>query len=166
MDWNALQDLFCSSSLLKIDFCGLELVDQDWVKHAHDHFRAPTALDMEVLIKTCLMPLSIKTQNDSFTFVHELKHGYAVSSLMDTAYDGEHLDKMKEKRDPYSLVGYSTQFKGYRVYNKRTRLIVESILLRFDEIKEMSETSVANETLGLVPQRQKASYYDNSGPIP
>ena len=28
---------------------------------------------MEVLIKTCLMPLSIKTQNDSFTFVIELK---------------------------------------------------------------------------------------------
>ncbi|GJX90639.1 retrovirus-related pol polyprotein from transposon TNT 1-94 [Tanacetum coccineum] len=50
-----------------------ELVDQAWVKHSHDHFRAPTALDMEVLIKTCLMPLAIKTQNDSFTFVHELK---------------------------------------------------------------------------------------------
>ncbi|GKE93147.1 hypothetical protein Tco_1574242 [Tanacetum coccineum] len=28
---------------------------------------------MEILIKTCLMPLAIKTQNDSFTFVHELK---------------------------------------------------------------------------------------------
>ncbi|GJY90577.1 hypothetical protein Tco_0505773 [Tanacetum coccineum] len=28
---------------------------------------------MEVLVKTCLMPLAIKTQNDSFTFVHELK---------------------------------------------------------------------------------------------
>nr|GEW56135.1 hypothetical protein [Tanacetum cinerariifolium] len=50
-----------------------ELVDQAWVKHSHDHFRAPTALDVEVLIKTCLMPLSIKIQNDSFTFVHELK---------------------------------------------------------------------------------------------
>ncbi|GJX08727.1 hypothetical protein Tco_0196659 [Tanacetum coccineum] len=36
-------------------------------------FRALTALDMEVLIKTCLMPLSIKTQNDSFIFVNELK---------------------------------------------------------------------------------------------
>ncbi|GKA01750.1 hypothetical protein Tco_0674415 [Tanacetum coccineum] len=44
-----------------------------WVKHSHDHFRAPTALDMKVLIKTCLMPLAIKTQNGSFTFVHELK---------------------------------------------------------------------------------------------
>ncbi|GJV28811.1 hypothetical protein Tco_1385259 [Tanacetum coccineum] len=28
---------------------------------------------MEILIKTCLMPLALKTQNDSFTFVHELK---------------------------------------------------------------------------------------------
>nr|GFB89146.1 integrase, catalytic region, zinc finger, CCHC-type, peptidase aspartic, catalytic [Tanacetum cinerariifolium] len=36
--------------------------------------------------------------------------------------------------------------------------------IRFDEIKEVSETSVANDTLGLVPQRQKASDYDNSDP--
>ncbi|GJS50027.1 retrovirus-related pol polyprotein from transposon TNT 1-94 [Tanacetum coccineum] len=50
-----------------------QLVDQAWEKHSHDHFRAPTAHDMEILIKTCLMPLAIKTQNDSFTFVHELK---------------------------------------------------------------------------------------------
>ncbi|GJW44411.1 retrovirus-related pol polyprotein from transposon TNT 1-94 [Tanacetum coccineum] len=64
------------------------------------------------------------------------------------------------------LVRYSTQSKGYRVYNKRTRLIVESIHLRFDEIKEMSETSVDNNTSGLIPQRQKASNYDNSGPAP
>ncbi|GJT15529.1 hypothetical protein Tco_0874235 [Tanacetum coccineum] len=51
--------------------------------------------------------------------------------------DGENLDKMKEKGDPCVMVGYSTQSKGYRVYNKRTRLIVESIHIKFDEIKEM-----------------------------
>ncbi|GJY66993.1 retrovirus-related pol polyprotein from transposon TNT 1-94 [Tanacetum coccineum] len=73
---------------------------------------------------------------------------------------------MKEKGDTCILVGYSTKSKGYRVYNKRTRLIVESIHLRFDEIKEMSETSVANDTSGLVPQRQKASDYDNPDPAP
>ncbi|GJY90346.1 hypothetical protein Tco_0505542 [Tanacetum coccineum] len=50
-----------------------ELGDQAWEKHFHDHFRAPTAHDMEILIKTCLMPLALKTQNDSFKFVHELK---------------------------------------------------------------------------------------------
>nr|GEW78078.1 retrovirus-related Pol polyprotein from transposon TNT 1-94 [Tanacetum cinerariifolium] len=79
---------------------------------------------------------------------------------------GEHMDKMKEKGDLCILVGYFTQSKGYRVYNKRTRLIVESIHIRFDEIKEMSETSVANDTSVLVPQRQKASDYDNSNPVP
>ncbi|GJU14381.1 putative ribonuclease H-like domain-containing protein [Tanacetum coccineum] len=85
---------------------------------------------------------------------------------VNAARDGENLDKMKEKGDPCILVGYSTQSKGYRVYNKRTRLIVESIHLRFNEIKEMSETSVANDTSGLIPQQQKASDYDNSGPDP
>nr|GEX11159.1 hypothetical protein [Tanacetum cinerariifolium] len=54
--------------------------------------------------------------------------------------------------------------KGYRVYNKRTRMIVESIHIPFDEIKEVSETSVANNTSSLVPQRQKASDYDNPDP--
>nr|GEV41231.1 retrovirus-related Pol polyprotein from transposon TNT 1-94 [Tanacetum cinerariifolium] len=56
--------------------------------------------------------------------------------------------------------------KGYHVYNKRTRMIVESIHIRFDEIKEVSETSVANDTSGIVPQRQKASDCDNSDPVP
>ncbi|GJU54564.1 hypothetical protein Tco_1228278 [Tanacetum coccineum] len=37
------------------------------------HLRNPTAQDMEILVKTCLMPLALKTQNDSFAFVHELK---------------------------------------------------------------------------------------------
>ncbi|GKB07578.1 retrovirus-related pol polyprotein from transposon TNT 1-94 [Tanacetum coccineum] len=50
-----------------------EIVDQAWFKHTSDYFWVPTAKDMEVLIKTLLMPLSIKTQNDSFRFEHEIK---------------------------------------------------------------------------------------------
>nr|GEX08326.1 hypothetical protein [Tanacetum cinerariifolium] len=50
-----------------------EIVDNAWIKHSKDQFRAPTAQDMEILIQTCLMPLALKTQNDSFIFVHELK---------------------------------------------------------------------------------------------
>ncbi|GJY05483.1 retrovirus-related pol polyprotein from transposon TNT 1-94 [Tanacetum coccineum] len=86
---------------------------------------------------------------------------------------------MKEKGDPCVMVGYSTQSKGYRVYNKRTRLIAESIHIKFDEIKEMmsdhnssdlapqrQEMSVENVSSGLVPQGQKASDYDNSDPVP
>nr|GFA08318.1 hypothetical protein [Tanacetum cinerariifolium] len=72
---------------------------------------------------------------------------------------------MTKKEDQCILVGYSTQSKGYRVYNKQTRMIVESIHIRFDEIKEVSETFVANNTSGLIPQRQKALNYDNPNPL-
>ncbi|GJR76232.1 retrovirus-related pol polyprotein from transposon TNT 1-94 [Tanacetum coccineum] len=78
-----------------------------------------------------------------------IKHLHIFGCTCYLTRDGENLDKMKEKGDPCILVGYSTQSKGYRVYNKRTRLIVKSIHLRFDEIKEMSKTSVANDTSGL-----------------
>ncbi|GKE69019.1 retrovirus-related pol polyprotein from transposon TNT 1-94 [Tanacetum coccineum] len=80
----------------------------------------------------------------------------AVRTLLSASklpLNGENLDKMKEKGDPCILVGYSTQSKGYQVYNKRTRLIVESMHIKFDEIKEMTETSVDNNTLSLVLQR-------------
>nr|GEZ50112.1 hypothetical protein [Tanacetum cinerariifolium] len=57
-----------------VDYDKLEqIVDNAWIKHLKDQFHAPTAQDMEILIQTCLMPLAIKTQNDSFKFVHELK---------------------------------------------------------------------------------------------
>ncbi|GJX04499.1 retrovirus-related pol polyprotein from transposon TNT 1-94 [Tanacetum coccineum] len=74
--------------------------------------------------------------------------------------DGENLDKMKEKGDPCVMVGYSTQSKGYHVYNKRTCLIVESIHIKFDEIKDM--TSDQNSS-GLIHQQQMTPEQHNSG---
>nr|GEY84627.1 retrovirus-related Pol polyprotein from transposon TNT 1-94 [Tanacetum cinerariifolium] len=94
-----------------------------------------------------------------------IKHLYIFGCICYITRDGKNLDKMKEKGDQCILVGYSTQSKGHRVYNKRTRMIVEYIHIRIDEIKEVSETSVANNTSGLIPQRQKASDYDNPGPV-
>ncbi|GJS10131.1 retrovirus-related pol polyprotein from transposon TNT 1-94 [Tanacetum coccineum] len=74
--------------------------------------------------------------------------------------DDENLDKMKEKGDPCIFVGYVTQLKGYGVYNKRTRLIVESIYINFDELKEV--LTFDHNSLNLAPQRQIASDYDKS----
>nr|GEW15148.1 hypothetical protein [Tanacetum cinerariifolium] len=95
-----------------------------------------------------------------------IKHLHIFGCICYITRDGENLDKMKEKGDQCILVGYSTQLKRYRVYNKRTRMIVESIHIRFDEIKEVSEKSVAYNTSGPVPQRQKVSDYDNPDPVP
>ncbi|GJY34591.1 retrovirus-related pol polyprotein from transposon TNT 1-94 [Tanacetum coccineum] len=108
-----------------------------------------------------------------------IKHLHIFGCICYITKDGENLDKMKEKGDPCVMVGYSTQSMGYHVYNKRTRLIVESIHIKFDEIKEMMsnhnssdlapqrhEMSVENVSSGLVPQGQKASDYNNSDPVP
>nr|GFC60185.1 hypothetical protein [Tanacetum cinerariifolium] len=46
--------------------------------------------------------------------------------------------KMKEKGDECIFVGYSTQSRAYRVFNKRTRVIMESIHLNFDESPQMA----------------------------
>nr|GEW43417.1 integrase, catalytic region, zinc finger, CCHC-type, peptidase aspartic, catalytic [Tanacetum cinerariifolium] len=70
-----------------------QIADNAW-KHTKDQFHAPTAKDMEILIQTCLMPLALKTQNDSFIFVHEhkqemhadIKQRKAVETKIDKPY--------------------------------------------------------------------------------
>nr|GEZ97768.1 hypothetical protein [Tanacetum cinerariifolium] len=52
--------------------------------------------------------------------------------------DGENIDKMKEKDDECIFVGYSNQSRAYRVFNKRTRMIMESIHVNFDELPMMA----------------------------
>ncbi|GJY34903.1 retrovirus-related pol polyprotein from transposon TNT 1-94 [Tanacetum coccineum] len=78
-----------------------------------------------------------------------IKHLHIFGCTCYITRDGENLWIRERKRDPCVMVGYSTQVKGYRVYNKRTRLIVESFL-----------------SWSLVPQGQKASDYANSDPVP
>nr|GEX08097.1 integrase, catalytic region, zinc finger, CCHC-type, peptidase aspartic, catalytic [Tanacetum cinerariifolium] len=70
-------------------------------------------------------------------------------SATKVSLDGENLDKMKLKGDACIFVGYSTQSKGYRVYNKRTRLIVEIIHVNFDELPQITSDHVSS---GLAPQ--------------
>nr|GEV92518.1 hypothetical protein [Tanacetum cinerariifolium] len=51
-----------------------ELIKQSLLTKSHyDGLVKQKTKDMEILIQTCLIPLTLKTQNDSFIFVHELK---------------------------------------------------------------------------------------------
>nr|GFA69190.1 hypothetical protein [Tanacetum cinerariifolium] len=61
-----------------------------------------------------------------------------------TAY-GENLDKIKEKGDECIFVGYSTQSRAYRVFNKRTRVIMESIHVNFDELPQMVSDQLSSD---------------------
>nr|GFA75257.1 integrase, catalytic region, zinc finger, CCHC-type, peptidase aspartic, catalytic [Tanacetum cinerariifolium] len=63
---------------------------------------------------------------------------YIFGSICYIVRDGENLDKMKVEGDECIFVGYSTQSRAYRVFNKRTRVIMESIHVNFDELPQMA----------------------------
>nr|GFC79170.1 Gag-Pol polyprotein [Tanacetum cinerariifolium] len=71
---------------------------------------------------------------------------------------------MKEKGDECIFVGYSTQSRAYRVYNKRTRVIMESIHVNFDELPQMA--SVHNSSDPAPTCQTMASVQISSDPAP
>nr|GEY98246.1 retrovirus-related Pol polyprotein from transposon TNT 1-94 [Tanacetum cinerariifolium] len=71
-----------------------------------------------------------------------VKSFHIFGSLCYIVKDGENIDKMKEKGDACIFVGYSTQSRAYRVFNKRTRVIVETIHDNFNELPQMASDHV------------------------
>nr|GFA54802.1 hypothetical protein [Tanacetum cinerariifolium] len=78
--------------------------------------------------------------------------------------DGENLDKMKEKGDECIFVGYSTLSRAYRVFKKRTRVIMESIHVNFDELPHMA--SAQNSSDPAPSCQSMASVQISSDPAP
>nr|GEU74119.1 hypothetical protein [Tanacetum cinerariifolium] len=83
-----------------------------------------------------------------------VKFFHIFGSLCYIVRDGENLDKKKEKGDACIFVGYSTQSRSYRVFNKRTRVIVETIHVNFDELPQMASDHVCSEP---TPECQKTA---------
>nr|GEY51629.1 integrase, catalytic region, zinc finger, CCHC-type, peptidase aspartic, catalytic [Tanacetum cinerariifolium] len=59
--------------------------------------------------------------------------------------DYEDVGKLKAKGDIGVFVGYSKEFAAFRIYNKRTRKIHESVNVNFDEISEMASKQFSLE---------------------
>ncbi|KAI3707672.1 hypothetical protein L6452_26301 [Arctium lappa] len=67
--------------------------------------------------------------------------------------DRENLSKFQAKADEGIFIGYSLQSKAYRIYNTRTKTVLESINVTFDESKTRTSEHNSSE---LVP-KDKAS---------
>nr|GEW55901.1 hypothetical protein [Tanacetum cinerariifolium] len=81
----------------------------------------------------------INDQKPSVKFFH------IFGSLCYIVRDGKNLDKIKEKGDACIFVGYSTQSRAYRVFNKRTRVIMESLHVNFDELPQMASDDISSD---------------------
>ncbi|GKA36453.1 retrovirus-related pol polyprotein from transposon TNT 1-94 [Tanacetum coccineum] len=83
----------------------------------------------------------------------------------------EVLGKLQAKADIGFFVGYAPDRKGYRIYNKRTRKIMETIHVTFDELNgQMASVQLSTGTApsfltprqissGLIPQTVSATPY-------
>nr|GEZ10026.1 Gag-Pol polyprotein [Tanacetum cinerariifolium] len=71
---------------------------------------------------------------------------------------------MKEKCDECIFVGYSTQSRAYRVFNNRTRVIMESIHVNFDELPQ--QASAHNSSDPALSRQEKALVQNSTDPGP
>nr|GFD12918.1 retrovirus-related Pol polyprotein from transposon TNT 1-94 [Tanacetum cinerariifolium] len=81
----------------------------------------------------------INDRKPSVTFFH------IFGSVCYIVRDGENLDKMKEKGDECIFMGYSTQSRAYRVFNKRTIVIMESIHVNLYELPQMASKQISSD---------------------
>nr|GEX85133.1 hypothetical protein [Tanacetum cinerariifolium] len=88
-----------------------------------------------------------------------VKFFYIFGSLCYIIRDGENLDKIKEKGNACIFVGYSTQSRAYKVFNKRTRGIVETIHVNYDELPQMASDHVSSD---LAPECQRTALKHDS----
>ncbi|GKB70994.1 retrovirus-related pol polyprotein from transposon TNT 1-94 [Tanacetum coccineum] len=67
----------------------------------------------------------------------------------------EDLGKMKPKADIRIFIGYSESSRGFRIYNRRTRKIMETIHVKFDELSAMASKHNYNEAPPLVSSSEE-----------
>ncbi|GKC32005.1 retrovirus-related pol polyprotein from transposon TNT 1-94, partial [Tanacetum coccineum] len=115
--------------------------------------KAPLYLWPEAVATTCY------TQNRSL--IHKCHNKTPYELLLDkkpdlkyfhVSYptnDSKDLGKLKPKADIGIFIGYSPAKKAFRIYNKRTRLIMETIDVKFDEL-----TAMVFEQFGSGPELQ------------
>nr|GFC90219.1 retrovirus-related Pol polyprotein from transposon TNT 1-94 [Tanacetum cinerariifolium] len=96
---------------------------------------------------------------------YELMHGkqpdlsyfHVFGALCYPTNDAENVGKLQPKADIGIFIGYAPTKKAFRIYNRRTRRIVETIHVDFDEL-----TAMASEHSTLGPALQEMIPRTNS----
>ncbi|GJX15208.1 retrovirus-related pol polyprotein from transposon TNT 1-94 [Tanacetum coccineum] len=137
--------------------------------------KAPMFLWAEAVATACY------TQNQSLIHTHHCKTPYEPvhdkkpdltffrvnGALCYLTNDSEDLGKLQPTADIGIFVGYAPSKKGYRIYNKRTRRIMEIIHVQFDELTEQMapvQLSTGPAPFFLMPGQISSGLVPNSVP--
>ena len=61
--------------------------------------------------------------------------------------DRDHLGKFDKRSDEALFLGYSRNSRAYRVFNKRTRTVLESVNVKFDDAEFVEQTGVEDDSI-------------------
>ncbi|GJR99693.1 retrovirus-related pol polyprotein from transposon TNT 1-94 [Tanacetum coccineum] len=106
--------------------------------------KAPMFLWAEAVATSCYTQNRslIHTRHDKtpYELVHNKKPDLTFfrvfGALCYPTNDSKNLGKLQPRADIGIFIGYASSRKGYRIYNKRTRQIMETIHVQFDELTE------------------------------
>nr|GEW80901.1 integrase, catalytic region, zinc finger, CCHC-type, peptidase aspartic, catalytic [Tanacetum cinerariifolium] len=132
-------------------------------RYPSEHLKTRRQLESDG--EMCMFSLTV-SQIEQKNIKEAMADSASIESMQEeynTPY-GENLDKMKEKGDACIFVGYSTQSRSYRVFNKRTRVIVKTIHVNFDELPHMASDHISSDP---IPQCQRTALkHDSLSPGP
>ncbi|GKF45210.1 retrovirus-related pol polyprotein from transposon TNT 1-94 [Tanacetum coccineum] len=74
----------------------------------------------------------------------DLLYLYVFGALCYPTNDSENLGKLKPKADISIFIGYAPTKKAFRIYNRRTRRIIETIHVKFDELTAMASEHISS----------------------
>nr|GFC65498.1 hypothetical protein [Tanacetum cinerariifolium] len=77
--------------------------------------------------------------------VPDLSFFHVFGALCYPTNDNENLGKLQPKADIGIFIGYAPSKKAFRIYNRRTRRIVETIHVDFDELTSMASGQSSSE---------------------
>ncbi|GJX90687.1 retrovirus-related pol polyprotein from transposon TNT 1-94 [Tanacetum coccineum] len=106
--------------------------------------KAPMFLWAEAVATACYTQnrslIHTRHNKTPYELVHDKKPDLTFfrvfGALCYPANDSENLGKFQAKADIGIFVGYAPSRKGYRIYNKRTRRLMETIHVTFDEMHQ------------------------------
>ncbi|GJU41384.1 retrovirus-related pol polyprotein from transposon TNT 1-94, partial [Tanacetum coccineum] len=118
--------------------------------------KAPLILWAEAVATTCYTQnrslIRLRHGKTPYELLHDRKpyllYLQVFGALCYPTNDSEDLGKLKAKADVGIFIGYALAKKAYRIYNKRTKRIMETIHVDFDELTVMaSKQSSSGPTL-------------------
>ncbi|GJY52881.1 hypothetical protein Tco_0444545 [Tanacetum coccineum] len=116
------------------------------IEVAKEHPKVPVNLKTSDVMK--IMGMETISMEIAYYF-SDLSYLYVFGALFYPINDSEDLGKLKPKADIGIFVGDDSTKKAYQIYNKRTRLIIETLHIDFDEL-----TSMASEQFSSGPGPQ------------